>query len=311
MNRRSFTKSLGLTVAALSLRTPVIARKPAPQFSITMDDFIWQNAVKLTASERNDAILNTLQSHSMKAALFVIGRNIEEPTGKQLLSAWDKAGHLIGNHTYSHRNYNASDVVVAEYLSDILRAEALLQDFPRFRKYFRFPMLKEGDTVAKRDAMRSFLAQNSYRTGHVTIDNSDWAIDNRLTARLKKDPAADVKPYRDYYLEHMWERAEYYDSLAKRVLGRPVKHTVLVHFNLLNGLFLNDVIEMFKSKGWQPIDAEEAFGDPVFSAKPKVVPAGESIVWSLAKEKGTIAKSLRYPAEDSQYENARMDKLRL
>ena len=120
-------------------------------------------------------------------------------------------------------------------------------------------MLKEGDTAAKRDAMRSFLAQHGYRIGHVTIDNSDWAIDQRLTARLKKDPHADVKPYRDFYLEHMWARAEYYDSLARRVLGRPVKHTLLVHFNLLNGLFLDDLIAMFKSKGWQPIDAEEAF----------------------------------------------------
>ena len=275
-----------------------------------MDDFFWQNAVKLTASERNDAILNTLHTNSMKAALFVIGRNIEEPEGKQLLSRWDKAGHTIGNHTYSHRNYNAS-ADVAGYQQDILRAEALLKDFPRFRKYFRFPMLKEGDTAAKRDAMRSFLAEHGYRTGHVTIDNSDWAIENRLSARLKKDAAADVKPYRDYYLEHMWERAAYYDALAQRVLGRPVKHTVLVHFNLLNGLFLGDLIEMFKSKGWQPIDAEEAFADPVFSAMPKIVPAGNSIVWSLAKEKGTIAKSLRFPAEDSQYENARMDKLKL
>ena len=298
-------------MTALACDMPSLARKPAPQFSITMDDFLWQNAVKLTASERNDAILNTLHSHSIKAALFVVGRNIEAAEGKQLLNAWDKAGHMIGNHTYSHRNYNAPAAVVAEYEQDILRAETLLKDFPRFRKYFRFPMLKEGDTAAKRDEMRSFLAQHGYRTGHVTIDNSDWAIDNRLTARLKKDAAADVKPYRDYYLEHMWERAEYYDSLAKRVLGRPVKHTVLVHFNLLNGLFLGDLIAMFKSKGWQPIDAEEAFADPVFSAKPKILPAGESIVWSLAKEKGTIAKSLRYPAEDSNIENARMDKLGL
>src|SRR5215213_4020918 len=310
MNRRTFTKSLALTATALGLRTPLLARPPAPQFSITMDDFHWQNPTKLSASERNDAILNSLQSHSIKAALFVIGRNIEAPEGKQLISTWDKAGHLIGNHTYSHRNYNAS-AAVAEYQQDILRAEALLKDFPRFRKYFRFPLLKEGDTAAKRDVMRSFLAQHGYRTGHVTIDNSDWAIDNRLTARLKKDAAADVKPYRDFYMEHMWTRAEYYDSLARRVLGRPVKHTVLVHFNLLNGLFLGDLIEMFKSKGWQPIDAEDAFADPVFSAKPKVVPAGESIVWSLAKENGTIAKTLRYPAEDGEYENARMDKLGL
>jgi peptidoglycan-N-acetylglucosamine deacetylase len=312
MNRRTFTKSLALSAAAVGLGgVPAIARKPAPQFSITMDDFHWHNAVKLTATERNQAILDTLNANSIKAALFVIGRNIDSDEGKQLLAPWDKAGHLIGNHTYSHRNYNASATVIEKYQQDILRAESLLKDFPRFRKYFRFPMLKEGDTAAKRDAMRTFLERHRYRNGHVTIDNSDWLIDQRLTTRLKKDAAADVKPYRDYYMEHMWARAEYYDALAHRVLGRSVKHTVLVHFNLLNGLFLGDLIAMFKSKGWQPIDAEEAFRDPVFSAQPKVLPAGESIVWSLAKGKGAIAKSLRYPAEDGEYENARMNRLGL
>lgn len=309
MNRRTFTKSLGLSVAALSFGgVPAIARKRAPQFSITMDDFNWRNAVKLTAPERNQAILNALTA---KAALFVIGRNIDNDEGKQLLTPWDKAGHLIGNHTYSHRNFNAPEANVEEYQQDILRAEALLKEFSRFKKYIRFPMLKEGDTAAKRDAMRGFLARNGYRNGYVTIDNSDWAIDLRLTNRLNKDANADVKPYRDFYLEHMWTRSEYYDSLAQRVLGRPVKHTVLVHFNLLNGLFLGDLLAMYKAKGWQLIDAEEAFTDPVFASKPKVVPAGESIVWSLAKEKGTIAKSLRYPAEDGEYENARMNKLGL
>jgi len=294
MNRRDFSKSLGFGIAALGLGgVPAIARKPAPQFSITMDDFHWRNPVKLSATDRNQSILETLHSNSIKAAAFVLGRNVEDAEGKQLITAWSEAGHMIGNHTYSHHNYNSSSTVVSEYEQDILRAEALLKDFLSFPKYFRFPALKEGDTVAKRDEMRSFLAQHGYRVGHVTIDNSDWAIDQRLTARLKKDAAADVTPYRNFYMEHMWARAEYYDSLARRVLGRPVKHTVLVHFNLLNGLFLGDLISMFKSKGWQPIDAEEAFTDPVFSAKPNVVPAGESIVWSLAKEKGTIAKSLQ------------------
>ena len=311
MNRRTFIRNLGFSVAALGFGVPAIARKPFSYFSITMDDFNWANAVKLTAAERNQSILDTLQANSIKAALFVVGRNIDSAEGKQLLSTWDKAGHLIGNHSYSHRNYNAPETNVKDYEEDILRAEALLKDFPRFRKYFRFPMLKEGDTVVKRDAMRSFLAQHGYRVGHVSIDNSDWAIDQRLTARLKKDPNADVKPYRDFYLEHMWARSLYYDNLARNVLGRPVKHTVLVHFNLLNGLFLGDLLSMYKANGWRPIDAEEAFMDPVFSAKPKVVPAGESIVWSIAKEKGAIAKSLRYPAEDGDYENARMDKLGL
>jgi peptidoglycan/xylan/chitin deacetylase (PgdA/CDA1 family) len=276
----------------------VLAQQPPPQFAITMDDFHWQNAVKLTAYERNQSILDTLRAHSIKAMLFVIGGNIQEGEGKQLLSAWDGAGHVIGNHTYSHRNLNAPTTDLKAYQDDILRAEALLKDFPRFRKYFRFPMLKEGETAAKRDAVREFLATHGYRIGHVTIDNSDWLIDQRLTARLRTNPNADVKPYRDFYLEHMWSRASYYDSLARRVLGYPVKHTLLMHFNLLNGLFLADLMAMFKLKGWRPIDAEEAFGDPLFASKPKVLPAGESIIWSLAKEKGILAKDARYPAED-------------
>jgi peptidoglycan-N-acetylglucosamine deacetylase len=316
MNRRNFTRLIGLSglgagFHSASVVLQVAARKPAPQFSITMDDFHWQNAVKLTGAERNQSILDTLRTHSIKAMLFVIARNVEGEEGKQLLNTWDHAGHVIANHTYSHPNLNAPTVDVKAYQDEILRAEALLKDFPRFRKYFRFPMLKEGDTAAKRDAIRGFLAQHGYRVGHVTIDDSDWLIDQRLTARLKSDPNADVKPYRDYYLEHIWSRAEYYDSLARRVLGYPVKHTLLVHFNLLNGLFLGDLIAMFKSKGWQPIDAEEAFSDPVFAAKPKVLPAGESIIWSLAKEKGILPKPARYPAEDGDHEAARMKKLGL
>jgi peptidoglycan/xylan/chitin deacetylase (PgdA/CDA1 family) len=312
MNRRTFTKTLGLSVAALGLGgVPALASKRVIPYAITMDDFHWTNAVKLTAIERNEAILGTLRANTNKAALFVIGRNIDSGEGKELLAPWDKAGHMIANHTYSHRNYNAPEANVAQYQDDILRAEALLKEFPRFKKFFRFPMLKEGDTVAKRDAMRAFLAQHGYRNGHVTIDNSDWAIDQRLTARIKKDPTADLKPYRDFYLEHVWARAQYYDALARRVVGRPISHTLLIHFNLLNGLFLGDLIEMFKRKGWQLIDADEAFTDRVFASNPQVVPAGESIVWSLAKEKRKIAKSLRYPAEDAIYENARMDKLGL
>lgn len=312
MNRRTFIQSLTVTTAAIGIGgAPAFARKPSTQFSITMDDFFWQGAIKQTAQERNASILDTFSKHSIKAAAFVVGRNVEAQDGKDIIAAWDKAGHLIGNHTYSHRDFNAPEADVKTYSEDILRAEALLKDYPRFRKYLRFPMLKEGDTAEKRDGMRSFMTQNGYRNGHVSIDNSDWAIDQRLTARLKKDPKADLKPYRDFYLEHIWARAEYYDSLANRVAGRPVKHTILMHFNLLNGLFLNDMIGMLKGKGWEPIDAEEAYTDSVFLAQPKVVPAGESIIWSIAKEKGTIAKTLRYPAEDSTYENKRMNKLGL
>jgi peptidoglycan/xylan/chitin deacetylase (PgdA/CDA1 family) len=309
MNRREFTRVLGLSAVALGTgHVQSVIGEPRTQISLTMDDFGWDNSVRLTGAQRNAAILSTLEAHKIKAALFVVGRNLEKEEGKQLLSAWDKAGHLIGNHTYSHRNFASQEITVDAFASDILRAQSVLKSFPRFQKYFRFPMLKEGDTVEKRDGLRSFLEREGYRMGYVSIDNSDWLIASRLEQKLQSNPKADVKRYRDYYLEHMWDRAQYYDALARQVAGRPVPHTILTHFNLLNALFLNDLIEMFKSKGWQWIDAETAFADPIFSKLPKIIPAGESIVWALAKENGTISKSLRYPAEDGEIELARLKK---
>jgi peptidoglycan/xylan/chitin deacetylase (PgdA/CDA1 family) len=317
MNRREFTTTIGMGAIALGLRATKLsgahsANKDRPQIAITMDDFAWNNSVKLVPEERNRAILGALQSHGrLKVALFVAGKNADNETGKALLREWDKAGHLIGNHSYSHKYLNSSKVTAEVFTADILKGEEVIKRFPHFQKSFRFPYLKEGETMAKRDAVRTFLKQNGYRTGHVTIDASDWAIDDRLSARLAKEPAADLKPYRDFYLSHMWERSLYYDDLSRKVLGRSVKHTILMHYNLLNALFLGDLLDMFKSKGWKLIDAAEAFTDPVFLATPKIIPAGESLIWALAKETGKFDKLLRYPGEGSEYENAKMDKLGL
>ena len=310
MNRREFARVLGISGLALGLgKAHALVSTARPQISITMDDFFWQNSVVLTGAQRNAAILSTLDAHKIKAALFVIGRNLEKDEGKELLSAWDKAGHLIGNHTYSHRDFANPQTTLADYEEDILRADALLKNFRQFKRYFRYPMLREGESVAKRDGLRAFLSQHDYKMGYVTIDNSEWMVETRLSERLSENPKADTKPYREYYLEHMWDRAQYYDQLAQKVAGRPVPHTVLIHFNLLNALFLNDLIQMFKSKGWEWIDAEKALADPVFSKKPNILPAGQSIVWALAKENGTIPLSQSHPpAEDGDIQLARMKK---
>jgi peptidoglycan/xylan/chitin deacetylase (PgdA/CDA1 family) len=304
--------AIAFGLGGIKLSGALPPKKDPPRIAITMDDFIWNRSVKLTPDERNRAILGALQSHGeLKAALFVVGKNADNEKGKGLLREWDRAGHLIGNHSYSHQELNSGEVTPEIFTADILKCEAVLQSFPRYQKIFRFPYLKEGETAVKRDAVRTFLKQHGYRIGHVTIDASDWAVEGRLSARLTKDAAADVKPYRDFYLSHMWERAVYYDELAQQALGRSVKHTILMHYNLLNALFLGDLLEMFKSKGWKLIDASEAFKDPIFSAEPKIVPAGESIIWAMAKETGKFDSHLRYPGEDSEYENAKMDKLGL
>ena len=301
-----------MSALAFGFSRTISSEARSPEIAITIDDFNWNKSVKLDPDQRNRSLLGALRAHdNLKAALFVACKFADNDKGKELLSDWDRAGHLIGNHSYSHKYLNSSKVTPEVYTADIEKCDAIIKTLPRFEKRFRFPYLKEGETAAKRDAVRLFLKQHGYRIGHVTIDASDWAVDDRLTARLTKDPSADVTPYRDFYLSHMWERSLYYDDLARKVLGRPVKHAILMHYNLLNALFLGDLMDMFRNKGWKLIDAAHAFKDPVFAATPNIVPAGESVIWALAKETGKFDKLLRYPGEDSEYENAKMDKLGL
>jgi hypothetical protein len=300
-----------MAAAALSLpKITVPFSASAPQIAITIDDFNLFRAAPAIAEKRNRSLLAALRAHSkLKAAAFIAARNVDSEVGKSLVREWGAAGHLIANHTYSHWFYN--NRTFEEFSSDVLRCEAVIKDMPGFTRLFRFPLLKEGNTLERRDKMRAFLKQHSYRMGYVTIDASDWYIDQRLRARLAANPGADVNGYRDYYLNRLWDRSVYYDSLSRKALGRSVKHTLLIHHNVLNELFLPDVLEMFKKKGWKLIDAADAFKDPVFSAAPNILPAGESIVWALAKESGKFNDILRYPGEDSDYEKEKMDKLGL
>jgi peptidoglycan/xylan/chitin deacetylase (PgdA/CDA1 family) len=309
MNRRDLIQLLGagLAASAIGPRNAQAAAAP-PEVSITMDDLNLFGADEATALQRNETILRAFRAHSIKAAIFVCAANIDTPLGPRLLKQWNDDGHIIANHTYSHRNYENSDFT--QYWHDILRCEALIKDYPQFRRLFRFPYLKEGKTAEQRDRLRAFLAEHGYRNGAVTIDASDWYIDDRLRKRLGTDAKADTSGFRDYYLRHILDRSNYYDSVAHQGLGRSVRHTLLVHHSVLNALYLGDVLDQYKKMGWKLIDAAHAYEDPVFKEQPDVLPAGDSLVLALAVQSGRV-KRARWPSEDGDYEAPAMDRLGL
>lgn len=282
----------------------------ATSVSITIDDFNIRESSMLSAKERNERILKTLDDYKIKAALFVVGKYIKENNEKDLLKQWSDKGHLIGNHTFSHPRYD-SHISLNKFIEEILNCEKVLVNYPGFEKIFRFPTLHEGDTPEQRDKLRSWFVKNNYRNGYVTIDTSDWYIDQRLREKLKSNPQFDLKKYRDFYLNHLKKVSKYYDDLSIKVLGHTVKHTLLIHFNLLNALFLSDILKMYKDKNWELIDANKAFSDPIFKSAPKSIPSGQSLIWAVAKESGKYEELLRYPAENDEYEKKEMDRLGL
>jgi len=318
VDRREFIKS-ATVLASLAGASALWAEPTQPEIAFTFDDPKTDGGAGLSWEQIDEGIMDALAKRKIKAVLFVCGKRVDSAAGQSLVAAWDRAGHDIGNHSYSHLDFNASGdagsggagVTLAEFEADALKNEPLIRPCSHFVRLFRYPYFKEGDTVEKRDGMRSFLRQHGYRIGRATIDASDWAISGRLEKRKKENPQADLAAYRDFFLQHIWERAQFYDSLARRVLGHPVRHTVLLHHNALNALFLDPLIAMFVSKGWKPIDAQRAYSDPVYDLQPNILPAGESLVWALAKQTGKFEQELRYPGEDDVYENPKMDALKL
>jgi peptidoglycan-N-acetylglucosamine deacetylase len=292
--------------ALILCAAPAFAQ-PSPKVAITMDDVAWRKIPEDRRADAEECLFSSLAK--TRVFLFAIGQNVENEHGSKILDRWSSAGHRIGNHTYNH--VPLSEAKPEDFKAGILRTDAILRGHSGFRKWFRFPALKEGQTREIRDGLRAFLAQHGYRNGAVTIDASDWYYNQRLIDRLKADPHFDVNRYRQPYLDHIWDRAQYYDSLSRQVLGRRVSHTLLIHYNLLNALFLGDLLAMFRSHGWGIVDAEESFADPVFNRQPNTLPAGESLIWALAKESGKFDGRLRYPGEDDVYEKPTLDRLGL
>jgi peptidoglycan-N-acetylglucosamine deacetylase len=267
----------------------------------------------LTPAQRNQALLEALSKNKIKAALFVTtAYGADKPEGLALAKAWGQAGHAVGNHTVTHLDLNKSSITLAQYQKELLDCDAVIRTLPGYQKWFRFTFLREGNTLEKRDGMRAFLKAQGYRNAYVSLDTSDWRLDEKLTEVLTKDAKADITPIKKAYLAHIWQRAQAYRDLSQKLQGRDIAQVILLHHNLINALWLSDIIAMFKEKGWTITTPEAAFADPVYQLQPERAAAGQSLLLSMARSLG-LGKTDEWERllDDGDYEIKALDALGL
>ena len=281
----------------------------AQMISFTFDDGSVKDQPNYTFEEWNTMLLDKLEKADIEAMFFINGKNKINEKGKKLLQSWNARGHKIANHTFEHLNYSKDTHSFEAFKNDFIKNDSLINSYSNYVKFFRYPYLKEGNTEEKIDSARTFLKSLNYRNGYVTIDASDWYIDSRLCKRLKEDPNADISEYRAYYLDHLWRYAQFYEKIASELHGRHIKHTLLLHHNLSAALFIDDLIKMFKNKGWKIVPITEAYEDSVYIQTP--IFAGESLIYAQAIDTGEYDNTFRKPGEDSAYEKEKMAKLGL
>ncbi|MDY7228348.1 polysaccharide deacetylase family protein [Hyalangium rubrum] len=258
----------------------------AQSVAFTFDDGpSLEETPRLTAAQRNQALLAALAKHKAKAALMVTAnRGANRPEGLALARAWGEAGHVIGNHTMSHPDLHKS--TLAQYQQEILECDRIISTLPGYTKWFRFTYLREGDTLEKRDGMRAFLKEQGYRNAYVSLDTSDWRLNDKLIEVLKKNPKADVTPIKAAYLAHVRQRAIAYRELAYKLQGRDIPQVILLHHNLINAMWLDDVIAQFEQMGWTLTTPQAAFNDPIYQLQPDRTVAGQSLLLSMARSLG-------------------------
>jgi len=278
-------RSFVLRLFVLCLLTPAAF---AQTVAITFDDGPALAATpRLTPAGRNAALLAALARHKASAALFVTAANgAIRPEGLALARAWGEAGHVLGNHTMTHPDLHAQGVSLADYQQQILDCERIVAPLPGYRKWFRFTYLREGNTPEKRDGMREFLRRQGYRNAYVSLDTSDWRLNDKLVEVLEKNPDADIAPIKAAYLAHIGQRALAYRALSQQLQGRDIAQVLLLHHNLINALWLDDVLAQFRSMGWTIVTPEVAFADPVYRLQPERAAPGQSLLLSMARTLG-------------------------
>ncbi|MDW3180773.1 polysaccharide deacetylase family protein [Roseobacter sp.] len=271
------------------------------EIALSFDDAPRPDGTLLSGAARTARLIEALDRAKVEGAgFFVLTGNIPKTgDGAERLKAYQKAGHVLANHTHTHPSLNKTDIDF--FLSDVDKAAEVLSGFDDKSNLFRFPYLREGDTGAKHGAAQEGLADRGLRNAYVTVDNYDWYLQALVDEAVAAGHVPDRSVLAETYVELLVDAVEFYDALAQRTLGRSPRHVLLLHENDLAALFVDDLVVRLRELGWTIIPITEAYEDEIADSAPDTLFNNQGRVAALAHAAGVEARSLVHAAEDEDY----------
>jgi len=271
----------------------------AKEIAITFDDSPRQAAGYYNGPERAETLLRELKQHNVPQVAFFSNSSRLDAEGINRLQAYSRAGHIIANHSHDHPDFN--NLGLDEYLESFLLADARLKQFKNFKKLYRFPYLREGNDKVKRDGMRAALAKHGYSNAYITLNNYDWYIENLFQAAVNEKLTLDFERMRQFYVQVLMESIEYYDEMAQTYLGRSPRHVLLLHEMDISALFIGDLVDELRRRGWKIITPEEAYQDEIAKYQTRrVLRFNPGRIGEIARDKGQ-KKGLWHTTLDEAY----------
>jgi uncharacterized protein (TIGR02246 family) len=236
-------------------------------------------------------LLSSLEHHGIRAVGMVTWRNVRGVKDLELLEMWLAAGHELGNHSYSHPDYTRT--AIDEYIEDVERGRSELARFlePHGKsvRFFRFPMLHEGDTPRKLEAMREYLERSGQHNLPVTYDNQDWSYERPwVRARQAGDGAAMAEVSEDY-LAALRLSIRHHERTGDRLFGRELPQILLLHANEVGAANWGRLFSWLERTDHGFVGVDELLADPIFAERHDFVgPAGYGLWDRLASERRAV-----------------------
>lgn len=190
-----------------------------------------------------------------------------DPARVALLQRWIDAGLELGNHQYAHDDLHTTSLEA--YQEGILRGEivtrGLMEAAGKALRYFRHPYLHSGETLGKRDSLHAFLAAHGYDVAPVTIDNSEWIFAFAYERAAQRSDTTQMQRIAEAYIPYMEAKFAHFEQQEQAFLGRPMKHTLLLHANRLNAEYFDALVAMLRARGYRFIPLEDALTDPAYA----------------------------------------------
>jgi peptidoglycan-N-acetylglucosamine deacetylase len=271
MPRRTILGILSLTVLLGSL---ALGQEPRPdrQIAVTFDDlpFGGPDLGLSRIRAENEAILATLRREGVPATGFVNEGKLYIPgeidARAALLEKWLEAGEELGNHTFSHPSLR--DTPVPAFEEDVIRGETVTRWLAGRHggklRYFRHPFLHTGPSLAARQDFERFLAARDYTVAPVTIENSDYIFSRVYNDMKTQGDAAGMRRPAGAYLRFTEAQLDFWEGVAQTVVGRPVRHVLLLHDNELNADHLGELLALLRRRGYRFVPLEEALRDEAY-----------------------------------------------
>ncbi|TET95388.1 MAG: hypothetical protein E3J26_02890 [Candidatus Zixiibacteriota bacterium] len=242
-------------------------KKAPKEICITFDELpVAESFDTVDRSAVIKQILEALKKHEVKAAGFVVGKNIG--SSFDLLGHWLNEGHLLGNLTYSHQHLD--EMGIEQFIKDIAagseRLEPMLSGFGQKKRYFRYPYLHYGSTVETKRQVKLYLDEHGIVVAHATVVVEDYLYNLSLEKMGARRDSAGYRALRYEYVTHVLEEIERCEQLAKEILKRPARHILHLRANRLNALFLDALLTAIKDMGYKFITLDHALEDKLYSA---------------------------------------------